>query len=306
MEARGGSLLREGGLRAGPDFGISWGFQRDPFGTQPRLFLGVGALVTQYTISPKGEKGRSFSAERLAAIRANGLYEDAHNSDNLRPVWAMFAGSDAELKAFMTNLRLGRRADSNKKRMEFLKSAGWQMGWQREEEGSLATIYHPDLFRLDPGMVDPDGIQFVMVLPNDWVQAQQVDPAGPAEHVLSLIPEGTSEKIIEVIMPLVTASYLFAAYLDRRTRCPLIADGRFYFQILVAALSTGLASLPLDDVDYWSGYRHQEWGRNPSHGFAASGLEDVGVQTAISFKASHENFETFLSEQVSLYFRVVS
>lgn len=262
--------------------------------------------MQDFVIQPQdGRKGRSFQATSVAMVLAGGL-TDLGSGNCLRPVWAMFAGPEAALRPFMMNLRLGRKADpvgrssysrqKSDERIEFMKSVGYCISWQREPEGSLATIYHPDLFRLDPGMVDPDGINFVMMVPSDWAAQQAIDPKPAWQHVARLgfpIDKVNAKDLLP-------AAYWMAAYLDRRTRCPMPADGKFYLQLLIAALDQGLASTPTDNLKYGSSYR--EWGFNQMHGFRAAGLESIGISQALSFSASHEVFEKFLADQVTLYF----
>lgn len=258
-----------------------------------------------YIIAPQeGKKGRSFMATCVAMMTANSLWEGS-GSDNIRPVFAVFAGTDGELKPFMTNLRLGRKADlfntyrnRSGDRIEFLKSEGFYMTWQRETLGSLATIFHPDLFRVDPGMVDPRGIQFILTVPQDWYASQRLEKASVVQHVRRLMP--TFKLTDEELEKLVPAAYLFAAYLDRRTRCPLIADGRFYLQILCSALEVGMASFPGTDVKY--GRTDGFCGR---FGFHAVGLDDIGISHAIAVHTPHTAFEEFLANEVTKYFAAV-
>src|ERR1700733_9612178 len=230
-----------------------------------------------YVIEPQdGKKGRSFRATCVAMVTAIHLMETA-GSDTIRPVWAMFAGTDSELRPFMTNLKLGRKANYNTgwrsragDRIEFLKSVGYYMAWQKETLGSLVTIFHPDLFRLDPGMVDPQGIKFLILVPKDWEQDQALDRKGPVEHVRKICPNfPLKDEELEALVP---TAYLFAAYLDRRTRCPLIADGKFYLQLLCAALDEHLASFPGTDVKYG-----RSDGFTGRFGFNATGLDEVGI-----------------------------
>lgn len=227
--------------------------------------------MRDYTIQPEaGKKGRAFSAKLTASVVADSLWS-AGGGETMRPIWAQFIGTDAELRPFAMNLKLGRKAEPSTgrssacDRVEFLKSAGFQMAWQREQEGSILTVYHPELFRLDPGMVDPKGATFAMLVPRWWLTAQSVD-ADTARAAL------------------------FAAYLDRRTRCPLVADVAFYRQMFTAALECGLAREPGD--------RSVKYSKGP---LAAEGLETAGV-AVVAFSATHEELETFLAEQVSVYF----
>jgi hypothetical protein len=270
-------------------------------------------------IQPQNEKkGRAFHATCVALATANALLDES-GSETIRPVWGVFAGSEAELKPFMANLRLGRKAEpwanrhGNSQRVEFLKSVGYVVSYQRESEGAIATIYHPELFRLDPGMVDPGGLKFVMMVPDDWSARQSVDPVQAVKHVRTFKPSVDDD----FLAALVPSAYLFAAYLDRRTRCPLIADGRFYLQLLCAALFTGMASFPGDSVRGHAYHSHaSEWGFHRRFGFniTVGGIDktfqgptyrDVGLCQAIAFSASHEDFESFLAEQVSYFFERV-
>jgi hypothetical protein len=271
--------------------------------------------MKQYVIQPKEEgKGRSFSAVCVATITAYGQFPEGNDGKTIRPVWTLFAGTEAELRAFMANLKGGRKAElsgygkkGDDERLEYLRNVGFQLAWQREEEGALCTIYHPEMFRLDPGLIDPKGINFVLLVPTDWSNAQQVDTAAAVKHVQGLAPE-VDPTLLTTLVP---AAYLFAAYLDRRTGCPLVADGRFYLQLLVAALDKGIASLPGHDIKYNSTYRDQEWGHHRHHEFDVEigssserlGLESIGFQHAISVQSKHAPFEEFLAEQVILFYK---
>lgn len=104
-------------------------------------------------------------------------------------------------------------------------------------------------------------------------------------------------------------AYLFAVCLDRRTRCPLVASGSFYLQLLIAALDQGLGSLPGNCARYNSA--RGESGHNHQHGFnlevggeryCRDSIETIGLVHAISFHSSHERFERLLAEQVALFF----
>lgn len=272
--------------------------------------------MRQYEIAPTQEgKGRTFRAMCLATIEADALWPGGV-SDDRRPVWSMFAGSENELRPFATNLQLGRKAQAvtngyskrDKDRIELLKSARYALSYQREAEGSIATAYLPDLFRLDPGMVDPSGARFVLAPTKVWLEAQTVDVEMLTRHVTALAERGLrapAENEAEVLPLLAPMAYLFAAYLDRRTRLPLLSDGRFYLQLLLACLDQKCASFAYKAGDRgYNGYAYgyENWGYSKNLRFYAEGLDEVGVTPPIAFAADHDAFGELLAEQVAVFF----
>lgn len=263
--------------------------------------------MQELVIEPKDEskKGRSFRAMLLAHVRADLLWEGGSAvTDAKRPVWAMFGGSDNELRAFIANLRVGRKAviprsgysRSKSEEYEFLKSSRYQVLWQREEEGSIATLYLPTLFQMDPGLVDPTKMQFVLLPTREWHDRQKIDSRALVQHAIRLGHEVEVQQIIDWT-PL---SYLFASYVDRRTRCPLIADGRFFMQLLLACLSAGLASFTTEKYSY----RSEGFGRHPDVCFNENETSSVGLLPGLAFKTDHTTFEALLASEVESFFRL--
>ena len=157
--------------------------------------------LTEVVIAPEeGKKGRSFRALHLASATADARWPGGATKKEgvLRPVHAIFLGSEAELRPFAANLQLGRLAstsgESTRRRrnqqqtgFEFLKSAGYRQAWQRHEEGAVLTVYLPDLFHLDPGMVDPKIVRFVLAPSKAWTEAQMAIPVAEiVRHVRRL------------------------------------------------------------------------------------------------------------------------
>jgi len=260
-------------------------------------------------IEPRTEgKGRTFEALLLASVAANPFWPGgATGSDNFRPVWAMFAGSDQELRAFMANLTLGRKATFSgtgytgyrhrQSVLELLKSAGYQTIWQREAEGAIATVFLPELFQMDPGMVDPEGASFILLPSREWVQAQNLDPNPLVQHARRcgfLLPP-------EELAKWAPLAFLFSAYLDRRTRCPLVTDGRFYMQLMLECLKQGLASFSTKDPYY---YHDRGFGENQALQYREQDVEEVGLLPGLAFRAKHPDLEKLMAEQVSVFFKL--
>lgn len=246
-------------------------------------------------------KGRSFQATLLAHVNADALWAGGGTATEVtRPVWMMLGGSDNELRPFVANLQTGRKADhpggskyQGTSRFEVLKSAGYHYAWQRTPIGTAVTIYLPDLFRLDPGMVDPKGIQFCLLPSSKWV----TPPDPKAEAFLAKLKVPTDDP---AVLHALMLAPLFIAFLDRRTRCPLIPDPRFYALVLVQALTKGLASWSVNDH-----YGSRNWGEHRDLSYREHSTTNVGYARGLVFKASHQDFEEFLAEQVKLFFTQV-
>ena len=254
-----------------------------------------------------GDKGRTFEAILLAHVEADRLWDGGSTSpDAIRPVWMMVGGSESEVKAFTANLRCGKKAilgnathyRRKEQEYEILRSAGYQVTFQKVTSGMVATLHLPELFRLDPGMVDPEGVRFCILPPAEWTRSQSFDPA-VVTHVQALGFDKPAEEIVSMI-PLAA---LFCAYLDRRTHCPLVSDMRFYLQIFLSALNQGIASWSTDPQAY---YRDSPWGCHKHLGFKETDTSVVGLLPGVACMASHENLETFLAEQVDVYFQSIS
>lgn len=259
-------------------------------------------------IEPATEgKGRSFKATLLSYVTSNRLVP-AGNS--IRPAWMMLAASENELRPFLANLRTGRKAKvaTNYGRggdsFEVLKSSGYQSFVQKTEAGAVATLYLPDLFRADPGMVDPEQIAFC-VLPSSKFLVP--NPEGEAHILRYLEAVGLNLDSLNQYSELLNPTYLatlataVAAFLDRRTRCPLIPDKRFFAQILVAALHERHASLSMrSDYAY-----DRDWGRGGGH-YREVDTDTVGLSPGVMFHSGHETFEEFLAEQVKLFLEITN
>jgi hypothetical protein len=253
-------------------------------------------------------KGRTFRAVCLASVEATSFWEGGGTRDIERPVWAVFAGSEGELRPFATNLAMGRKAlvgegggyrSYRDNKMELLRSAGYVQTWQREAEGAIVTAFQPDFFRADPGMVDPDGAKFIILAPSVWLDAQKIDRRLIDVHVKRIHGAGLSE---DQTLPsrTIALAYLFNLYLDRRTRCPLVGDGRFYVQVMLACLREGLASYPVRDEH---SYGQRPFGHHASLGFLEKDdLAAVGIGGAVALKSGHKALEELLAREVELYF----
>lgn len=258
------------------------------------------------------KKTRSFKSTCLGVIEANHLCDFTSSDSEMKPLWAMFVGSENEIKPFIVNLLLGNKSiidngsySRRRERIVCPKSAGYKVTWQKEEEASIATVFLPDYFLLDPGMIDPNFIKFVVMPSVDWCAKQKIDTKPIIDYISTILPISPSGFFSEEnLTNLVPIAFLFCAYLDRRTRCPLVADGKFYMQLLIASLVEGLAFLPKDTSKYYP-YGAKKLGISYSS-LEGPPLESLGLAGGISFSADHIQLETLLAKEVDTYFRKVA
>ena len=264
------------------------------------------------------KKGRSFPATEVATIESS-LWEGSEGGVSKRPCWALYAGSEAALKSFGANLRLGRRImDSSsshrrsqaKESTEFIKSAKYTHVQQRNEAGATLLVYLADLFVVDPGMVDPECVKFICSPSIEWMRAQRLSDEGVMiEDVLSCKVPGYDDDTVyatlvtpEQLAEWLPLAFLFAVYLDRRTRVPLLADGRFYLRIFLASLALGIANWASDNPYRPSWYSGREnFGRRGGFRFQARSVESSGMLPGVACSASHTDIEAMLASEVKAF-----
>lgn len=198
-------------------------------------------MIRELMISPEDgqEKSRSFRAVILAEAFCDAL---VNPGNTLRPAWMMLAASLAEAGPFTANLRAGRKAEvvthgysrRGADRYEFLRSIGYAFASQRVQDSTIITAYLPEFVALDPGMVDPAGAKFFLIAERAWLTRGTPlgSPGAMARSMGYEIADNPAEDLA-LLAP------LFCAYLDRRTRAPLVPDPAFYFRVLLACLYEG-------------------------------------------------------------------
>jgi hypothetical protein len=258
--------------------------------------MNVSPTVTVVT-SPDSDKARSFSATVLGCIQADEMLPcEPGKGSVIRPVWLAVGASEDAMRPFLANLRTGRRASPGNRSgdvsYELLKTAGYHYATQRTASGVVALAFLPDLFRVDPGMVDPSGIQFIAMPSQTWLEAQRnsftpQESERAIQHVARI--QGVKNRVAweervctRNLLPMAT---LFCAYLDRRTRCPLIPDIAFQLQLLCAMMENNTAF---------------GW-HEPSRQLRGTPNIGLGYVDPIGCSAIHSEFEELLAGEVAKY-----
>ena len=240
-------------------------------------------------------KGRVFRAEMVAYSRFKRAEDEPKN---WRPVWAMFAGTETQLRPFVANLSTGRSASETSRHgatVEFLKSKGFKTLWQRSPSGMTATIYRQDLFLVDPGMVDNTMIQFVIVPTKEFLH--------PDDEVAQYLKDGIGDAIIKAANRyemnldcdyIASLAPSFCAFLDRRCFLPIIPDHKFYARLLTACISKGLAS--------FGSKNNYSRGRSWGHTFGEEeGFSSINVSPPLYVHMTQDLLAQVMAEQVEQY-----
>ncbi len=275
-----------------------------------------------------GEKGRAMHGHVLAYITADGV--NGGNTENLRPVFACVASSEAQIRPLIANLRMGKKAvflhdnpTSREGKLEFLKSFKIGCSYQRCPSGVVATLVAPDVFTRNPGMVDPSGINFILAPESSVLQGLKWDRKLAMDAVQAFFNHlcgieknrqaefdrefnekygyGSSRAWVapdfhHEFMEYLDHTPLFAAYLDSRTRCPLIDDLRFMAVLLYRCMDLKLCGGAMGR-NRWEDDR--KWGKLRS--MTSQGLEMIHLAPALGMFTSHNDFETVLKE-VSVWY----
>lgn len=208
-----------------------------------------------------GEKTRAFSATLVSWMTFDAGWKLGKQDGPARPIWMLWTSSASELQAFVANLRLGRRAVHLKETIQLPKKAGYHVHWISKELVEISIAY---LFDLDP-MVSPQeaGTTFVMAPPMSWIEAQDhPDPVAA----------------------------LFAGYLNKRSRVPVLDDTAFHQQLYTTALEVEF--LREGAAKYSIRYRVGSLGYG-------QGLEVAGMSQPMSFMAT--DLDAFLISTTQSY-----
>jgi hypothetical protein len=289
-------------------------------------------------------KTRQFRAQYLAHIVANDWWSGGQAiTETTRPVWLMLAGTERAIRPVIANLQTGHRAmlrryhdslgydTASVAHLELLKSAGYRMLWQRlvgGPDGPLATVtaYLPELFVLDPGLIDPAGVQFVALTPQWWAQQQlaQLRADTPAWHAIQkhiealarmgpLVPRGQADSV-DALLDHVAQAVHSVTFIERRTTRPLPPTPAFALQLFLAGLQREILTVaaptepgqrapsrsptdPPDPTDRWAWARHLEIGA-----FAECQTATVGLAPPVGCRCTHATLDAFLAAEVERYF----
>lgn len=240
------------------------------------------------TIDSEGkEKTRSFSVDLLATVDNHTLWSSTNN--DRRPVWMTYAGSEQETKMFNINFLQGNKAYKgyhNKERFHLLKTAGYKAHTKKVGSDVVTTVYLPHLFWVDPGMVDPEKIEFMLLMSTKWALSQKFDLKAAREWITGKVwmrPADLNMTDADLTVILAEA-VLFHMYLDRRSRYPMPTHPHFSLALMKACISAGLAER--------AAHRHT---------YTESGLTQLGIPPTLALTASHEHFGDVLAKEVSLW-----
>lgn len=251
----------------------------------------------------KKRKGRSFRGVVLAYATATGLWSSGSTGDVVRPVFTVLGAADEEARPLLENLRAGERATlkgeevySSRSQLELLRSANYAFHLQRTGEGTLITAYLPELFEFQPGLLDPDGVRFVVVPARQDVDAIPVSVEETRVVVRHL---EVLEETAEASRELCAMAALWAAYFDQRSELPIPPELSFRVQLYLAALQEGIASTTLPLRGSGDGDVHA--GQHAALGFRLYVSRGFPLVPGVATKATHEELGVFFAEQIERY-----
>lgn len=257
--------------------------------------------------SKEDSKGRSFRGEIVAYACANSFWEGGENAGRelIRPVFAVFACSDAEARPFQANLQCGNRArcfndygHEDREKWEFMRSAKYTYVQQKHPEGVFVQAYLHELFRDDVAMVDPSEVKFILLPAKEWLAPND---RRVTDHLRAWFGR-IDWKECSVTVPtdaqietIARTCHLWARQIAVRTKLPIPNDARFFAQALATCLLVGVSTFSGEGGGWRPPFGEQ--GR-----FYHKGLELFGLSSGIATKAKHEDVAKVFAEQVEIFF----
>lgn len=267
--------------------------------------------VDRIRVISDGKKGRSFDVSLLSYVNVG--WWGGGTRDVTRPAWMVYVGSEDQVRPFTANAQTGRKIQVTEKNpgslykgatFEFLKSAGHVFVPQKLGDGMTAvTVYHPSFFRLDPGMVDPSGIEFLVMPSAQWIQSHHTKFQNEDEILAHLHKMGVKNAPAGYnLRDMIPLASLFCGYLDRRTRTPLVADPRFQVQLLIRCFTAQAAFFANTD----RGYSYDtKWGIASKDVLMAHNQGLANILFVLGFKCDHDSFASLVAEEVTRYFQTI-
>jgi hypothetical protein len=251
-----------------------------------------------------GQRGRSFPAEALAVVVADGPEEEYEWGAEWRPAYALLGATERVGRFLEANLRTGRRLLSDDEVLPplvFKKSAKYvvdslALPLPQGTTGVQVQAYLPRRVGL---MAEPEAaIDFAAITPAAWAVAQvaafrESAACGPyldwARRELTRRDGGVFAGVAvggdEDLLLLVPTAVRFLRALRSRTRCPIVPDQRFAVRLLLEALRSGVASLGVGQVGRWGRRRPEALPRDvwpwARHEWAQRAY-DVGAHTSLT------------------------
>ena len=215
----------------------------------------------------KAKKGRTFGCTLLAFIEGDRFIGADTEYDRFRPLFFSVVATEAESKYILASIRSGFelseiRNHSSGKRFKLLKKYGYTHTKQKIEDSIVLTFYVASLFDIDPGLVDPDHVRFVMLPDQAWVDSQ---------------PEGVDAEAL-----------LFLSYLDRRIKYPFPPSDKFGRLLLDQCLVNRLATRSDHNTRYVTKYEE--------HGF-----ENLNLPQGLGFDATQQQLGELLAETIQIW-----
>lgn len=269
------------------------------------------------TTAGEGEKTRAFKAVLLGAIMAPQYIDGVGSGDKAeRPAWMTLATSEGSTIPFLANARMGRdlaigSGSFKGDHFELMRSLDYEFVNQPADDGhTITTVYLPELFRQDPGMVDPAGIKFIIVCPKWWSEAAHNDDdyAVRFEAAHTAVKRRTQSKSQKLIPPehlpemahrVARISGLAMMFLDRRTRCPLPPDPRFQATLTADLMGEELAGFARGEAGY-SSFGERPWGHTSD---VKAMIAGDAVADVFAMKSTHARLEQVLAVAVANYFK---
>lgn len=243
-----------------------------------------------------GVKGTLFRSTLIASVSFLAHRPAEEPSTTLQ--YGVLASSTSEMRAFLANLHVGRKfagASSNVSWNHGRTPVAQRMGFQKGAfsyrsdvvEGYMrATVYQRGLFELNPGVLSPDGVSMIILIPENWAGIPSTNLSENREW-LKFVGYDLDQFSDEEVHRGLSDGALLLTYLERRTLFPFPICPVLGFMLWGALTMENLLCVSREDTS--------------TKLMTVSGMADIGVRAVVSLSASHVELERALRDCVLLW-----
>lgn len=268
----------------------------------------VTILQSEEFLKRNDKKGRQFSCELLTVIPRS-----IEQQKTIRPILAIFVGSQAEIRFVQANIRMGSKVRvkglSYYDEIQFLKTENYHSIIEKNESVYALTIFDPNFMILSSGFINnSDNLQFCCPTSRQYIQENKqhctekvknyidsfiiqniifynekniyANPNGLIAFAMNIFRENLEENFV--------LAKRFVSYLENKSVLPILNDDCFIIYLFINLALNGSMSIISKNLERISLLKNS--------GYISRNYFNGSENHFLTLNVNHQSFELFLAE----------